>query len=444
VRRLTLLPTLLLAAALLWPAVAGAASPRVISIKGAPAAGPAKYDRTTVRIFGRSSARRVVVLVPGTGGGAGSLTPVARELVRRLPDHQVWAWDRRTQAFEDVAVFEQADPGRAFGYYFKGAEVGGRRFTPVGSDEVPFVRDWGLRVSLEDLRRVVLKARAGGRRKVILGGHSLGAATTLAYASWDFRGRPGYRDLSGMVLIDGGLLGAFGRAKLDDVKRAREELKSQDAFNDTLGLGAPWATGVFSELAALYARKKPNSRSALQDFPLIPEPLRPPVSVTNEALLGYVFDASTSPDALRGLQLHAGRLAPSGDPRRWRDGELSPIQRVAATFAQEPANAAEWYFPRRLFFEILSASELDRGPVARLLRLRTYHRRRVNVPLYSFETTFLDGAVNRGARAFQRGSRVPKLRLVSDRRTAHLDPLTASPRNNRFLQTVVSFLRDLP
>ena len=38
-----------------------------------------------------------------------------------------------------------------------------------------------------------------------LGGHSAGASTAVAYAAWDFAGRPGFRDLSGLVLIDGGL-----------------------------------------------------------------------------------------------------------------------------------------------------------------------------------------------------------------------------------------------
>ena len=72
------------------------------------------------------------------------------------------------------------------------------------------MRDWGLELALEDLRRVVKRARRGGR-KLILGGHSLGASTAVAYAAWDFRGHAGYRDLSGLVLIDGGLLGSFAR-----------------------------------------------------------------------------------------------------------------------------------------------------------------------------------------------------------------------------------------
>ena len=36
-----------------------------------------------------------------------------------------------------------------------------------------------------------------------MGGHSLGGSIATAYATWDFNGRPGGRDLSGLVLIDG-------------------------------------------------------------------------------------------------------------------------------------------------------------------------------------------------------------------------------------------------
>ena len=37
-----------------------------------------------------------------------------------------------------------------------------------------------------------------------MGGHSLGGSITTAYATWDFSGRPGARDLAGLVYIDGG------------------------------------------------------------------------------------------------------------------------------------------------------------------------------------------------------------------------------------------------
>ena len=143
------------------------------------------------------------MLVPGYLGGAGDFTQIARQLIARVPNLQVWALDRRENALEDTSVFRTGTPQQAYDYYFgfKAGYVDGKR-------DAPFARAWGLKLALEDLRKVVLKAQAGGRREVILGGHSLGASTTAAYASWDFNGHPGYKDIRAMVLIDGGLLGS--------------------------------------------------------------------------------------------------------------------------------------------------------------------------------------------------------------------------------------------
>jgi pimeloyl-ACP methyl ester carboxylesterase len=260
---------------------AGAAhAERYVPVRGAPAEGPDSFDRTWVRRTGPRSARTVLLLVPGTGGGAGSFRLVARDLVRRVRGLQVWSWDRRANAFEDTAVFRRRDPGHSFGYYLNGQEVDGRRFSPVsGPGDAPFAREWGLEVALEDLRRVVRKARRA-RLRVILGGHSLGAWTAQAYASWDFDGRPGYRDIRGLVLIDGTLKTRAGPSP-EEVGSELRELREGDPFQDRLGLGLPWAGGVFSQLGGLYARKAPRAPSALQDYALLPDYVKPPVRVTN-------------------------------------------------------------------------------------------------------------------------------------------------------------------
>jgi hypothetical protein len=86
-------------------------------MKGAPAPGPARYDRVWVQQLGPGGADRVVVLMPGTNGGAGSITPVARDIVSRVPRTQVWIVDRRQQAFEDTGVFEGRDPDAALDHY---------------------------------------------------------------------------------------------------------------------------------------------------------------------------------------------------------------------------------------------------------------------------------------------------------------------------------------
>lgn len=435
---------LLVALAFAVIATGDAAASTYVAIPGARGPGLARYDRVFVDKYGPASARRVLILVPGYLGAAGDFSLIAPELVAHVPNMQVWALDRREVAFEDPSVFRTGNPLAAYNFYLPGAgSPGAPHSMPLDSATVPFARRWGLPLALADLRRVVLAAKHGGRR-VILGGHSLGASTALAYAAWDFNGRPGYKDISGLVLIDGGLLGTFSHPSLSGVRRRLAALERGDPFVDLLGLHLPWATGVFAELAALYAKRQPDAPSVLEGYPLLPADLRPAVRVTNAALLGFAFDAATSPRYLDLAQVHAGHLAPSGDPRPWDDaGAMTPIARLAALFSHEPGNAVEWYFPERLTLDVDGADALERNAITRLLGLRLFHRRGIDVPLYVFETSLTHGRVLRGARRLIASSHIPRSKLVSDPRTSHLDPLTALPSRNRFLQTVEPFLRGL-
>jgi pimeloyl-ACP methyl ester carboxylesterase len=405
-------------------------------MKGAPAPGPAQYDRLWVKQLGPERHSRVIVLMPGTNGGAGSILPVAHDLVRRLRRTQVWIVDRRQQAFEDTSVFATRDPVRAFDYYL------GFRYRRVASEDVPFVAEWGLKTQLNDLRRVVRRAARGGR-EVILGGHSAGASMAVAYAAWDFGGRPGYRDVEKLVLIDGGLLGSFDSA---DLARARRELAalrdgSRNRFLDQLGLGLPEINGIFAQTAALLAYERPEEPSVLQTYPLLPDFLKPPVRVTNEAALGYAFDQTTASDDLGSIQLRAGRLADSGDPRPWQDGELTSLRRFSRFWSMTRPDPTEWYYPYRLLLDIDAASPLRQNAAARHLGLRLLHGSDIDVPVYAYSTELSRGRVARGARRLERRSRVPRAVVVDDRRANHLDPLSASPSRNRFLKTVLPFLR---
>jgi hypothetical protein len=411
-----------------------AAIDRYVPMKAPPGPGPATYDRVFVKQLGPKGARRVLVLVPGTNGGAGGIVPVARDIVRRVPRLQVWIVDRREQALEDTSVFRTGDPQQAQDYYL------GFRYRRVAGEDAKFAAEWGLRLQLSDLRSVVRRAAKGGRR-VILGGHSAGASTAVAYAAWDFRGRPGYRDIDGLVLIDGGLLGSFKSANLARARSELADIRSGQVFLDILGLGLPEINGIFTEVGALWAYKRPDDPSVLQQFPLLPDFVKPPVPVTNEALFGYAFDETTSPDLLDIIHIRAGGLAETGDPRPWQDGELTPIQRHARAWAAEAPNATEWYYPRRLLLDIDAASPLRQTRAARFLGLRLKHGRRINVPLYAYSTDLTEGRVAQGARRLAAISRVPVSRVIDDRQAAHLDPLSAAPARNRFLKTVVPFLK---
>lgn len=422
-------------AALCVAAPAQAAEP-YRAVKAAPAAGPATYDKVFVQRFGSPKAKRVLVLVPGFVGGAGDFRLIARDIVRRVPGLQVWAFDRRSQAFEDTSGFQGGDPAKANDYYL------GFKYKRVVGTSVPFVGRWGLKQSLEDLRRVVRKARAGGRRKVILGGHSLGASTTVAYAAWDFNGRPGYKDLTGMVLIDGGLLGTFSNASLARTRAVLKEIREGKVFADLLGLGIPEIAGIFSEVAALYANKQPDAPSALQGNPLIPSRFKPEVPATNEAALGFAFDADTSPRGLELIRINAGTLNTKVDPARWTNGEVTPIERFASAFSAESPNATEWYFPRRLTLDVDAVSALRSTRSTRLLGLRARHASEIDIPLYAFQTDLTRGRVIRGAKRLRKRAKgIKTYKFVSDTKQSHLDPLVASPRRNNFLKTLVPWLR---
>ena len=97
----------------------------------------------------------------------------------------------------DRAKRGQASAQQVFDYYLNWLttpSITDHYQLPVS--EPAYARDWGMRVAVEDLRRVIDQARAQSR-EVVLGGHSLGASIATAYATWDFGGRAGGEDLEG-------------------------------------------------------------------------------------------------------------------------------------------------------------------------------------------------------------------------------------------------------
>ena len=204
------------------------------------------------------------------------------------------------------------------------------------------------------------------------------------------------------------------------------------------------ARRLFAEVGGLFAEQAPTaSATTLQSFPLLPPQFNPPLPVTNRALLGNAFDRDTSPADLSLLHINGGGLAASGDPRDWVDGGLTPISRLAATFGQEPTNAVEWYFPKRLTIDTNGADQMRQNDVANFLGLRLMHTRQVNLPLYAIATDLAGAHVLEGARNFIGRSRTTRRESMLVNRNplmSHLDPLTAAPKTNAFLKTVVPFL----
>ena len=420
-------------------------------MRGATAPGtPRNLDRVGVLKFGRSRARNVLVLSPGTSASAAYFAPLAETVTRKAKRWQVWAIERRENLLEDHSMLNRvkrgaATPGQLFDYYL------GWLTNPavqshvqlVPDSAVPFARAWGMRVAVGDLRRVVRAARRRGGR-VVLGGHSLGGSITTAYATWDFGGTPGARGLSGLVYIDGGSSPVPVGA--DEARRQLGALRSGSPWLAFGGISAPFA-GLFNVVGSTLARVEPNAPARLQGWPLLPANLKAPVRLTNEAGYGYALDTETSPPLLIAAQAHLGHLAATGDPRGWDDaGELTPIQRYARMFSGfglRNRDGTAWYHPLRLTIDSRAIAEGNRNAAQGVLHLRATRGHDLGrLPIYAFGAALGGRTVLDAARILAHQSRIPKrnLTLVDRAATyAHNDPNSAFPRN-AFVSHLVRFL----
>jgi pimeloyl-ACP methyl ester carboxylesterase len=427
---------------------------------------PAKYNKVWVRKYGPANAGHVLVLLAGSPAGQADYDNLATALVARVPNLAVWSFDRRDNAFEDVKGFQAGDASLALCYYLL-PDCG---FEPVEARDAKFVGGWGATVTLEDIRQVVLAAGAGGTRKVILGGHSMGAITAPTYAAWDFAGHPGYQDLEGLVLIDGGQMGSFSQflvgtpfaktwSTVADAKAALAHLAAgTEPFPSVFGFAGPslgqiplWPIGVLPELSCQYALEDPQGMSILQLAFEVVQPLLPPDAakiipafpITNEAFIGAVF--SSSNDELAALHVRVGHLAPAGKtPRPWVNGPFASVASVCDAYVHEPGNAMAWYYPIRLDMDlILALGSLKRTAVTDYLGMRPYHLADIDLPLFVFETSISKGGVLKAARKFVQQTKTPRHTFVSDESMGHFDPLGDKPANNKFITTVVPFLKTL-
>jgi pimeloyl-ACP methyl ester carboxylesterase len=444
------------AVACLWSAgsAVGAAAANPLSVSwmaGFHASGtPARYDKVGVIKIGSPSAKNVLVLEPGTSAGGAYFVPLAQWIVTKVRGWQVWSVERRENLLEDQSVFNRAKQGKAsnqqvFDYYLGWLTDSSitHHLHAVADSSVAFARRWGLRVAVEDLRRVIQTAKKLGGR-VVLGGHSLGGSVTTAYATWNFDGRPGAADLAGLVYDDGG-----SHTTPVSAQRATAELQDLKA-------GSPWLAfsnipapflGLFSSTGSLGALIDPNAPALGQTFPLLPASLKPPVPVTNQALFGYDVDVKTSKLSFS-AQAHVGQLDTSVSPARWsRAGAATPIQRLATMLSGigvRNADGAEWYFPQRLTDDTGAIGNGIANPAQRVLDVKATLGRRLPKRLLIYAFGAYGGqAILDAARKLAKQSHIPagNLTLIDRHGTyAHNDPAAVYPRN-AFFNALIGFLK---
>ena len=445
-----------LAIVLLGLALAPAASAKVrVSferLKGFDAPGtPAKYDKVGALKVGPKNARNVLILNPGTSASAAYFVPLAKDVVTRAKGWQVWAIERRENLLEDHSMFNRAKAGTAtpqqvFDYYLGHLTDPSisPAFQSIPTEDVEFARDWGMRVEVEDIRRVVKEAKQLGGR-VAMGGHSLGGSITTAYATWDFHGKSGASDLWGLVYIDGGSSPA--PVTPDAARASLETLSTSTPWLTFGGIPAPLA-GLFNTSGSLSVLTAPDDTSIGWAWPALPANLKPPVEPTNEGQYGYALDVETSPAGLIAAQAHLGRLADSGTPRPWiRDGELTPIRRYAQMFSGwglKSLDGTAWYHPQRLTIDSGAVAAGNKNPAQNVLDVRATHGKDLpkRLRIYAFGAALGGQRVLDAATILAQQSGIRKNRLVLVDRHAtysHNDPNSASPKND-FVAKLIPFL----
>jgi pimeloyl-ACP methyl ester carboxylesterase len=419
-------------------------------MKGYVAPGtPAKYDKVGVIKVGAPRARNVLVLEPGTSAGAAYFVPLARWIVSRSPGWQVWSVERRENLLEDQSELNLAKQHKIsvtqmFNYYlgYLSDSSVTRHIHPAPDSAVPFARQWGLKVAVEDLHDVIGAARKLGGR-VVLGGHSLGGSVVTAYATWNFAGKPGADELSGLVYDDGGssspaISASAARAALQTLAKSTPWL----AFS---GVPAP-VLGLFSAVGSTAALVAPNALSSSQSFSLTPSVLKPPVPATNLATFGFDTDVKTS-KLVFAAQAHVGQLNTSVSPAGWSSaGALTPVNRWASMLAgagMTGVDGSEWYFPQRLTDDTGAVDQGNANPAQKVLGVEATmgHKLQRSLRIYAFGA-FGGTLITKDAAALAKQSRIPRSRVLLVSRHgayAHNDPAGAFP-HNVFFSNLMTFL----
>ncbi len=138
---------------------------------------------------------------------------------------EVWAVERRNNRLEDLSTVNFIEAELAAGninvdeaaqilidYYYNGGEFNGHTFDGWYKDaDLPFLSEFGLELDTKDVFTVIqtmvpdLETR---KEKVFVGGHSMGGMMTSMFAGWDLDGDPttsddaGYNNCAGLFGFD--------------------------------------------------------------------------------------------------------------------------------------------------------------------------------------------------------------------------------------------------
>jgi len=422
-------------------------------------------------------AKNVLVLEPGTSAAAAYFVPFAKSLVEAVPGWQVWAVERRENFLENQKVLNEYKAGEISAKEFYDFYLGyfgnpsvTNHYLPVHESRIEFAKNWGMNVSVNDLKVVVGHAKSMGG-KVVLGGHSLGGSVVTAYATWDFAGHPGAEGLSGLVYDDGGSSPLAISKEEAEASLAQLDEPEETPWLAFGGIPAP-DLGLFSAVGSALTLEEPKGASQLEQFAFLPPDLRSPITpVTNEAGFGYSVNVGTSPESLVAAQIHGGKgveeTAEADGLHGWNgEGALTPVPRYAEMLAGAglKQSGSEWYFPARLTLDTGAVGNGLANPAQEVLGLHSTMGTELPKSLHiiaidSELDKLLGGSTTTLTEAKllaeQSGISTEEctaatsaaegcLTLIEEKESyAHNDPAGATPSINEFFKKLVPYLEDI-
>jgi pimeloyl-ACP methyl ester carboxylesterase len=306
--------------------------------------------------------------------------------------------------------------------------------------ETSYAAYWGLDLHLRDIHAAINEIRRRlPQAAVFLGGHSLGAILAALYAGYDFdripgpwpvqeiKGAPvasagaGFRDLRGLVMLDGAPLSIVPRLTEDqylhgfwlpglpripgvDQLTAADPRHRVGPFTDTSSL-ARVEDSILFDVIVVYAYLRPDEASTL------PFPPRGALRITNEALLGGILSDQMQPDLfIRAsvgsplgeftripdpagirreglLDLQSGTPVPGESLIRWIPYDRStPRGRVDLRALEEAilrprGDFTQWYMPWRLVLDLGLAANLDTADVFARQYVSLTQMRHITLPV---------------------------------------------------------------
>lgn len=357
---------------------------------------PEELNASITFRFGAARPRAILLLMPGFVGGAGSFDRLARQIVALDPSVAVWTVDRRSNLLEPQLELARADQARL-------VQIVQRGLPAREPGSVAFMQSWGLDTTLRDWRAAVLEARTL-TPNVFIGGHSLGGVLTGLYASYDFVGQPGFKDVRGLIMLDGvPEMSSIAPVTLEAYQRGSRTLVGTTPGLNGLAanpyLNVEFFNPVMASRAAAQARlmafrpDAPAPVGGLTDFPATNLAAGLLQLEQRYALLPFTTIRTGRPSnarEVRSLTALAlgwdsyrviGPLDP-GRPVGWQSDPAAPVDALdfAGRFWRPLTDYTEWYFPNRLTLDVSAVGVGTRGTPFES-QLPVWHTRSVTTPI---------------------------------------------------------------